>query len=205
MLIFETGSRKERDRVCDAQRWYTNQLRRCLVTVRTGVADIRNPPGIPIIYEGQEQHYSGTGTPNNREAVWLSGYSTSSVLYTWITTLNQLRNYAIKQDANYTTSDASPIYSDSQTIALRKGDNGYQIVSIFTNVGAGGVSAAVVLPSSQTGFGANEALVDVLSCESYTTDGSGNLNVASSQGLPRALYPSARLSGSGICTTTTGT
>ncbi len=126
------------------------------------------------------------------------------MLYTWITTLNQLRNYAIKQDPNYTTYDAWPIYSDSQNIALRKGFDGYQIVSLYSNVGAGGVSAAVVLPSSQTGFTANEALIDVLSCESYTTDGSGNLNVALSQGLPRALYPSARLSGSGICTTTTG-
>ena len=181
------------------------KLRSCLMIVKIGVTDIRNLPGIPIIYEGQEQHYSGSGTPLNREAIWLSGYSTSSELYLWITRLNQLRNYAIKQDATYTTSKAVPIYSDSQSIALRKGNNGYQIVSLFTNVGAGGVSAAVVLPSSQTGFSANQALVDVLSCESYTTDGSGNLNVASSAGLPRALYPSARLSGSGICTTTTGT
>jgi hypothetical protein len=37
--------------------------------------------GIPIIYAGQEQHYNGGNDPYNREATWLSGYNTSSVLY----------------------------------------------------------------------------------------------------------------------------
>lgn len=57
--------------------------------------------GIPIIYEGQEQHYDGGGTPNQREAIWLSDYSTTAELYTHIASLNQIRNQAIFKDAGY--------------------------------------------------------------------------------------------------------
>lgn len=53
--------------------------------------------GIPIIYEGQEQHYSavgGSGAPYNREAMWLSNYDTEATLYRFIKTLNAIRTYA---------------------------------------------------------------------------------------------------------------
>jgi hypothetical protein len=59
--------------------------------------------GIPIIYAGQEQHYAGGSDPANREATWLSGYSTSSELYRLIATMNALRNHAITQDPGYLT------------------------------------------------------------------------------------------------------
>lgn len=56
--------------------------------------------GIPIIYAGQEQHYSGGNDPANREAVWLSGYSTTSELYKFIAVSNQIRNHAISVDGD---------------------------------------------------------------------------------------------------------
>lgn len=59
--------------------------------------------GIPIIYAGQEQHYSGGSDPNNREATWLSGYSRSAPLYTFIAQTNQIRNQAIYKSSNYLT------------------------------------------------------------------------------------------------------
>lgn len=54
--------------------------------------------GIPIIYQGQEQHYSavgGSNAPYNREAIWLSKYDTEATLYQFIKTLNNIRTYAI--------------------------------------------------------------------------------------------------------------
>ncbi|KAH8820547.1 glycoside hydrolase family 13 protein [Xylogone sp. PMI_703] len=155
--------------------------------------------GIPIIYQGQEQHYSGGGVPNDREALWLSGYSTTSPLYTWIASLNQIRNQAIFKDNSYLTYKAWPVYSDGSTIVMRKGNDGAQIIGVFTNLGANGASYTLTLSSSETGFTANQALVEVMSCTSYTTDGNGNLNVAMASGLPRVFYPQAQLSGSGIC------
>ena len=46
--------------------------------------------GIPIIYQGQEQRFRGNSDPYNREAVWLSGYSTNATLYVLIKFLNRI-------------------------------------------------------------------------------------------------------------------
>jgi alpha-amylase len=59
--------------------------------------------GIPIIYAGQEQHYSGGSDPNNREATWLSNYNTDSELYKLIAKVNAIRNQAIYKSDKYTT------------------------------------------------------------------------------------------------------
>ncbi|KAL2199758.1 glycoside hydrolase family 13 protein [Corynascus similis CBS 632.67] len=154
--------------------------------------------GIPIIYQGQEQHYAGSGTPSNREALWSSGYSTNSEFYTWITKLNQIRAMAIAQDEDYLSYKSHSIYSDSHTIAMRKGNPGSQVVGIFTNVGASS-SASVTLASSATGFEANQVLIDLMSCTTHTVDSEGGLTVELANGLPSVLYPESGLSGSGIC------
>jgi alpha-amylase len=70
--------------------------------------------GIPIVYAGQEQHYSGGADPANREAVWLSGYSTSATLYSWIASTNKIRKLAISKDSAYITSKVfliAPLHS----------------------------------------------------------------------------------------------
>ena len=120
----------------------------------------------------------------------------------WITKLNQIRTRAIAQDDGYISSISYPIYSDGHTIATRKGASGSQIVGVFTNVGASS-SASASLPSSATGFEANQALIDVMSCTAYTTDSAGGLTVTLVNGLPRVFYPKARLSNSGICSALT--
>ncbi|KAK3362804.1 glycoside hydrolase superfamily [Lasiosphaeria hispida] len=160
--------------------------------------------GIPITYQGQEQHYAGNGTPNNREALWFSAYSTSSELYTWITKLNKIRAWAITQDAGYISQTMQVVYSDSHTIATRKGFTGSQVVGVFSNIGSGS-SSTIKLVSSGTGFGAGQTVVDVLSCTALTTDLSGNIIATITSGIPRVLYPLARLLGSGICPLLGGT
>jgi alpha-amylase len=146
-----------------------------------------------------EQHYAGGAVPNDREALWLSGYNTNAELYTWIAQINQIRNQAIYKDSSYLTYKAYPIYSDTTTIALRKGFDNAQIISVYSNLGSGGASYTLTLPSSDTGFTASQALVEIGGCTSLSTDGSGNLAVAMGGGLPRVYYPAAQLSGSGIC------
>ena len=64
--------------------------------------------GIPIVYAGQEQQFSGAKDPENREALWLSGYNTKSELYTLISKANGIRNHAIKHNKNYVTSKVCP-------------------------------------------------------------------------------------------------
>ena len=135
--------------------------------------------GIPSIYEGQEQHYSGGNDPNNREAIWSSGYSTKSTLYGFIGSVNQIRNYEIYKYADYLTERASVIYSDSHNIAMRKG----RIVSIYSNQGVD--STRYNLSLSNTNYVANQSLVEILTCGNVTTNANGDLPVIIEQGVPK--------------------
>ena len=153
--------------------------------------------GIPIVYEGQEQHYGGGGVPTNREAIWLSGYSNTSTLYTFIASINQIRNQAIYKDATYLTYKAYPIYTDTTTIAMRKGFPNGQIIGVFSNKGASGSGYTQTV--GNTGFASGQQVVEILSCVSLTADSSGNVAVSMANGLPRIFYPAAGLGGSGIC------
>jgi alpha-amylase len=45
--------------------------------------------GIPVVYQGQEQRFRGNVDPYNREAVWLSGYSSNATLYVLLKFLNR--------------------------------------------------------------------------------------------------------------------
>jgi alpha-amylase len=155
--------------------------------------------GIPIIYAGQEQHYSGGDVPNDREATWLSGYNTASTLYQWVASINQIRNQAIYLDSSYLTYQAYPVYSDTTTIAMRKGSTGNQIIAVFSNKGADGDSYTQTLTAAETGFTASEALIEIGACTAYTTDSSGDLAVAMANGLPRIFFSKAQLVGSGVC------
>ncbi|KAF3768930.1 glycoside hydrolase family 13 /Carbohydrate-binding module family 20 [Cryphonectria parasitica EP155] len=165
---------------------------------KTAIAFTMLADGIPIIYQGQEQHCNGSSVPDNREAIWLSGYDTTAELYTWIASLNAIRNWAIYQDSTWVTYQTWPIYSDTHTIGMRKGNAGKQIVGVYSNVGSSG-STTITLEAANTGFTAGQALIDVMSCTAFTADSSGDLSVSISEGVPRIFYPTAALSGCSLC------
>lgn len=160
--------------------------------------------GVPITYYGQEQHLNGASVPLNREALWTSGgYNTGSSLYQLITKVNAIRTRAISVNSNFTTYKIQTPYHDTNTIVTRKGNTGAQIVGVYSNLGSSGASSSLTLTSAQTGFSANEKVMEVLSCTVLTTDGSGNIIVPRSAGQPKILFPSAALSGSSICSSKT--
>jgi alpha-amylase len=110
--------------------------------------------GIPIIYNGQEQHFSGVSqNGQNREAIWLTGYDTTAPLYTHIAMLNKIRNWFVAMAneepywSGYWKFKCSIIYSDDHVLALRKGVAGYRMVSITNNYGTA-TKTYVSLPSS---------------------------------------------------------
>lgn len=144
--------------------------------------------GIPIIYYGQEQQYSGGADPGNREALWTSGYNTDSDLYKWITTINKIRSTAISESSTYISYQAYPAYSDSHVIAMKKAD----VIGVFTNSGTS--SSATV-----TGFTASQAVCDVISGTSYTASSSGSLTINVGP-LPAIFVPTSY----GICGDTSG-
>ena len=75
--------------------------------------------GIPIVYQGQEQHFDGSSTPTQREQLWKSGYDTSAVLYKHIARLNAIRHLAIKNDDGYLSYNAYPVWTDDNIIVMR--------------------------------------------------------------------------------------
>ncbi|KAL2828591.1 family 13 alpha amylase in complex with acarbose [Aspergillus pseudoustus] len=152
--------------------------------------------GIPIIYAGQEQHCSGGNDPSNREATWLSRYSTESELYKLIAASNAICTHAIGQDEGCLTYMNRPIYHDDSTIAMRKGYDGTQVITALTNAANGGSSYTLSVPN--TGFKANHELTEIYSCTSVTVDSAGSVPVHMDSGLPHVLYPAAGLNGSEI-------
>ena len=153
--------------------------------------------GVPIIYDGQEQHYHGGPDPENREAIWLSGYNTQSDFYEWIKLLNTIRHKAIKDDSNWVTYKAYPLYTDDHAIAIRKGFDGKQIIGVYSNEGEGQGQTTVNVQN--TGYTDGEAVVDLVSCKEVTAGSGGTLAASLSAGIPALYYPKVQLGGSGIC------
>ncbi|KAF7551360.1 hypothetical protein G7Z17_g5053 [Cylindrodendrum hubeiense] len=154
--------------------------------------------GIPIIFQGQEQFYSGNDQ-TGRAAVWLSGFNTSNQWYKLIASLNQIRNQAIYKGSSYVTYKAWLPYTDTSTIVMRKGFDGNQIISVLSKTGASAADKTLSLTKSVTGFTANQNVVEILTCKTSTTDSSGSLSVTISQGKPLVFYPKSQISGSDIC------
>jgi len=65
------------------------------------------------------------------------------------------------------------------------------LVSVLTNVGAGAANHTFKIDSAASGLAANTQVLDVVQCESFTTDGSGNLDVTLSDGMPRVMMAQA--------------
>ncbi|KAI9035000.1 alpha-amylase [Aspergillus affinis] len=153
--------------------------------------------GLPIIYAGQEQHYAGGEDPANREATWLGKYNTDSELYKLIAASNAIRNHAISTDKEYVNYKNNPIYKDDSTIAMRKGFDGAQIITILSNQGSSGSSYTLSLDG--TGFSSGDKVTEIYTCTALTVDSDGKVPVPMDGGSPRALFPTEKLSGSSLC------
>lgn len=55
-----------------------------IIAFKSALTWILMSEGIPIIYYGEEQGFSGGSDPNNREPLWTTRFNTSSELYQWI-------------------------------------------------------------------------------------------------------------------------
>ena len=164
------------------------------------------------VYNGQEQHYSGAFNPVNREAVWLSSYNKNAPLYKVIQSLNQIRSHAVGNGSQFTESSepgqdyieylSYPFISQNHTLALRKGFQGNQVITVLSNLGSNPASSEntnAVLPASQTGFHPGQNVTEILSCNTATTDSSGQLNVSIAKGGPLVYYLTLSLNQSGLC------
>ncbi|KAM0697646.1 hypothetical protein Q7P36_002500 [Cladosporium allicinum] len=143
--------------------------------------------GIPILYQGQEQHYDargGANDPYNREALWFSGYNTNAQLYKLVANLNKARKNAIRNDPSFLTTGANPIYVDTTTIAVKKG----KLMTVLSNKGSSGSNYTQPIRSY---YQSGSSVTELLSCTKYTSDSGSFINVPMSAGMPRVFYPTA--------------
>ncbi|KAJ0418766.1 glycoside hydrolase superfamily [Aspergillus carlsbadensis] len=156
--------------------------------------------GIPIVYAGQEQHYSGQNDPYNREPVWWAGYNKNAELYKFLASTNAVRKLAIQKDSNWLTARNIPFYNDAHHIAMRKGSGGSQVLTLLTNYLDN--TAAYTFDLYNHGYSNGANLVELYTCISVSVGSNGAIPVPMTSGLPRVLVPASWVAGSGLCGST---
>ncbi|KAL4862852.1 hypothetical protein BDV12DRAFT_206909 [Aspergillus spectabilis] len=153
--------------------------------------------GIPMIYQGQEQHLDGPGTPKNREAIWLSKYKTDAALYTLLTKLNAIRKHAYKLGTDYLDARTVPVFRGNGELAFRKGVEGRQVIMVLSTQGSTQAkSYPITIPVA---YNAGIKVTEVLHCVNYTVANNGELIVPMEKGEPRVFFPTDLMEGSGLC------
>ncbi|KAI0798144.1 glycoside hydrolase family 13 protein [Abortiporus biennis] len=149
--------------------------------------------GIPILYYGQEQGYTGGADPANREALWLSGYEEDKPLVQHVKTLNAARKAAAAANSNFHTTNLKFLQTSASNLAISKAP----MLTLLSNVGASGTPQWSV---PNAGFQANEELIDVLTCTTLTADSNGGVTVKGSGGMPQVLMPTSTIpKGGSVC------
>ncbi|KXN90497.1 Alpha-amylase 1 [Leucoagaricus sp. SymC.cos] len=147
--------------------------------------------GIPIVYYGQEQSFSGSADPYNREPLWTSGYQETDA-YNFIKTLNQFRNFLVTTD--WLKQETRILTSGPVGLAVMKG----QVISIATSIGSppqNGTHIAVPSP-----YDSGTSMTNILTCQQWVVGSKGFLDVEYTKGgVPVILMPSNFLQGSGLC------
>lgn len=150
-----------------------------LILARNAIAFTMLSDGLPVIYQGQENHFSGANDPEDREAVWTKGYATSgesAPLYEHITLLNKIRTHAISADSSSISSISTSIYNDDKTIATKKSG----LVGVFSNVGQDGSGGEVEI--EDTGYAEGDEVIDLVGCTTLNAGTAGSLSLDMSGG-----------------------
>ncbi|GAB7363268.1 hypothetical protein MBLNU230_g3549t1 [Neophaeotheca triangularis] len=154
--------------------------------------------GIPVIYQGIEQHFTGGTDPfTNREPVWQTEFDVFTPIYRQIAVLNTLRLHMARTDDDYITTQTKVLSTSSDFMAMSKGKGSASVVSVFTNREADSSSSS--LDISDSPFDSNTELTEVLSCDTLTTDSDGGFSAETTGGEPLVFVASDMLKNSSLC------
>ncbi|KAI1146302.1 glycoside hydrolase superfamily [Nemania diffusa] len=158
----------------DNARWLNTK--NDLSLLKNALAYVILSRGIPIVYYGTEQGYSGGTDPANREDLWRSGFNTDAELYQAISKLSGAR----KSAGGLAADDQAHLYVADTAYAWSRADG--DLVVLTTNSGLG--SAATHCFNTQV---PNGQWNDVFNSGPYTADASGNVCITTTNGLPVVL------------------
>lgn len=170
-----------------------------LSLIRNAMLTTLMSDGPPSIYQGQEWALASSGDPSNREAIWLQSgaYGGTGVLHGHIALVNSVRNWLMAVGGSgWNTYQSQVVWSDNNSMALRKGPNGSQSLTIVTNQGENGAKQTVSLDAGWTG---GEAVYEVLGCGDGTTQDDGSFVATIEGGVGQIWVQKSILGGSGIC------
>jgi alpha-amylase len=133
--------------------------------------------GIPIVYYGSEQGYSGGDDPANRESLW-PNYNTNHELYQFIKVLVTTR-----KALGLSTQPQVQRYSSGSFYSFSRAS----VLVCLTNSGA--TSAPVTVSMSYLPYLEGQTVCNVLSDGDCATVANGSLLVKMTDGLPKVFVP----------------
>lgn len=155
--------------------------------------------GIPVIYQGIEQHFLGGTEPfTNREPIWLNEHNVFTPLYRYIAVLNTLRLHMARTNDNYINTQTEVISTSSEVIVMSKGQGSASVLSILNNLEEDSGSESITVSSSP--FSSGTELTEVLSCDTLTVDSNdGSFTTSTTDGEPLVYIPTELLEDSSLC------
>ncbi len=159
--------------------------------------------GIPNLYYGTEQDFSGGNDPANREVLWNAGFPTDGATFTHIAKLARLRKayVALRRGDTKVTWSTNDVGAedDAGIFAFERagGDAGgspYALVVLNTSDFKASATHGA-MGAMQTSAPPGTKLVDVLdpAHASYTTDASGKLDVTAPAQHAMILVPASQV------------
>ncbi len=171
-------------------------------SLRNALTFLMTEDGIPCLYYGTEQDFSGGNDPANREVLWNTNFATSGDTFLHFSKLARLRksyvalrrgDLAVVFSTNHTGAEA-----DAGMFAFERtgGDagNAYALVVLNTN-GKKASTTEDAGKGMKTSLAAGITLVDVLDPElpKFTVDADGTLKVGVPAQKGRVLVPEGQV------------
>lgn len=109
-------------------------------------------------------------------------------MYRYFTSLNAARSAAGAADSSFYTTRMNLTGMTSNELLIAKGP----LISLLSNRGADASSPDITIPVAQTKWASNSAVIDAVSCNTFTTNAGGDLVIKIENGLPRVLIADAQ-------------
>jgi alpha-amylase len=147
-------------------------------SLKNALAYIVFAEGIPIIYYGTEQGFTGAVDPDNRESLW-PHYDTEHWLYAFISTIAKFR---VKLGAAVYDAPQVERYVDDEFFAFSRGN----VFVATTNTGSGGTLSRTI---TYHPYADGITLKNILDPSNPVTVEGGKFTVNIENGQPKVYYP----------------
>jgi glycosidase len=139
--------------------------------LRGALAFLFTTEGLPVLYYGTEQGFSGGNDPANREPLWWSGLDTSGELFSWTQRLIALR----KEHTALTHGELRFAWTgDAAGLLAFERDDGAELLLVAINTAEAPVAETVA-----TSFAGGSTLMDLLgTSRSFAVANGGTVDIA---------------------------